>query len=112
GVHLGGLIAPGINAMCHALAGTGAEIEDDTGDGATGIFANDTHAAVAGGALNAAVGLIERVSARMTAKLGSATTCLLTGGDATRVLPCLQNGYKLVPHLVLEGLSVMAEQQP
>ncbi|HET7395675.1 MAG TPA: type III pantothenate kinase [Gammaproteobacteria bacterium] len=111
GKHLGGLIAPGINAMRHALAGTGAEIEEDAGDGATVIFAHDTHAAVAGGALNAAVGLIERVSARMTAKLGSSTTCLLTGGDAARVLPCLQEGYRLVPNLVLEGLAVMAEQQ-
>lgn len=111
GRHLGGIIAPGINAMHHALAGTGAEIEADDLDGAAGIFARDTRTAVAGGALNAAVGLIERVSTGMRAELGAETRLLITGGDAERLLPHLQRGYTLVPHLVLEGLAVMAEQQ-
>jgi type III pantothenate kinase len=110
GRHLGGLIAPGIHLMRHALVGATAAITEDKDGQDAGVFAQDTHAAVAGGTLNAAVGLIERVSAQMLTGLGSDAKRLITGGDAERVLPHLQDGYRLMPHLVLEGLSIMAEQ--
>jgi type III pantothenate kinase len=109
GRHLGGLIAPGIHLMRHALVGATAGITDEEDDEDSGVFAQDTRAAVAGGALQSAVGLIERVSAQMLAELGSEAKRLITGGDAERLLPYLQEGYRLVPHLVLEGLSVMAD---
>ncbi|MGH8372409.1 MAG: type III pantothenate kinase [Gammaproteobacteria bacterium] len=109
GRHLGGLIAPGIHLMRHALVGATAGITDEEDDEDSGVFAQDTHAAVAGGALNAAVGLIARVSAQMLAELGNEAKRLITGGDAERLLTHLQEGYTLVPHLVLEGLSVMAD---
>jgi type III pantothenate kinase len=111
GKHLGGLIAPGIALMRHALVGATAQISDEEDEKDVDVFAHDTRAAVAGGALNAAVGLIERVSAQMVAELGSGAKRYITGGDATRLLPHLQEGYKLIPNLVLEGLAVMAEQQ-
>ncbi|HET7922038.1 MAG TPA: type III pantothenate kinase [Gammaproteobacteria bacterium] len=112
GRHLGGVIAPGIGAMRHALAGTGAEISEapDTNDG--NVFARDTHAAVTSGALNAVVGLIERVSTKMLAELGEGAHCLITGGDAEHLLSQLRPGYTLLPHLVLEGLAEMSACPP
>lgn len=111
GRHLGGVIAPGVRLMRHALVGATAQISDEADEHDAGVFAQDTRAAVAGGALNAAVGLIERVSAQMCVELGADVQRLITGGDAERLLPYLGEGYKLVPDLVLEGLAVMAEQQ-
>jgi len=111
GKHLGGLIAPGIALMRHALVGATAAIADEGDDEEIGVFAQDTRAAVAGGALNAAVGLIERVSQRMLAELGEGARCYVTGGEAPRVLPHLRDGFTLIPNLVLEGLAVIAEQR-
>lgn len=111
GQHLGGLIAPGIALMRHALVGATAAITDEGDQEEISIFAQDTRAAAAGGALNAAVALIERVSARMLAALGDGAHCYLTGGEAPRVLSHLGDGFTLIPNLVLEGLAVIADQQ-
>jgi len=111
GQHLGGLIAPGIALMRHALVGATAAITDEGDQEEIAIFAQDTRAAVAGGALNAAVALIERVSARMLAELGEGAQCYLTGGEAPRVLPHLRDGFTPIPNLVLEGLAVIADLQ-
>lgn len=111
GRHLGGVIAPGVRLMRHALIGATAGISDQQDEATSDVFAHDTRVAVAGGALNAAVGLIERVSAQMLKELGDSAQCFITGGDAERLLPYLDQRYKLVPNLVLEGLAIMAEQQ-
>jgi type III pantothenate kinase len=111
GRHLGGVIAPGVQLMRHALVGATAGISDEPDETTTNVFAHDTRAAVAGGALNAAVGLIERVSEQMAAELGATVQRLITGGDAERLLSYLGQRYKLVPNLVLEGLAILAERQ-
>ncbi|HET7649987.1 MAG TPA: type III pantothenate kinase [Gammaproteobacteria bacterium] len=111
GRHLGGVIAPGVQLMRHALVGATAGISDEPGEVTTDVFARDTRSAVAGGAINAAIGLIERVSARMQKELGDKARRFITGGDAERLLPYLGQRYKLVPNLVLEGLAVLAERQ-
>ena len=109
GRHLGGLIAAGIAAMQQALADAAPVLPREAGGNHT-LFAQDTQTAVASGLLYAAAGFIERVTGEMQAQLGEDTKLLLTGGDAERVRPLLRGRFTLAPHLVLEGLALLAEQ--
>lgn len=110
GRHLGGLIAPGIATMRKALAGATAAIPDAAGEVAA-LFGLNTRTAVACGVTQAAAGLIERTVRRITAELGTGMQVLLTGGDAEYLQSQLTGRYTLAPHLVLEGVLVMAEQR-
>ncbi|MGH8292238.1 MAG: type III pantothenate kinase [Gammaproteobacteria bacterium] len=108
GRHLGGLIAPGLGAMQRALSAAAPALPTDV-DGPPALFARDTRTAVSSGVLYAAVGFIERVSAEVRAREGRAIKMLLTGGDAETLQPWLHERFTLAPHLVLEGLAVLAK---
>jgi len=110
GQHLGGLIAPGIGAMQEALVAAAPALPKAMGESAT-LFAGDTRSAVTSGILHTVAGLVERVAAKINAAQGAQTKLLLTGGDAERVQSMVQVQFILVPHLVLEGLAVLAGQQ-
>lgn len=107
GDHLGGLIVPGLAMMRNALVEKTAEVRDDC-DGHVSLLARDTHGAVTGGALYAAVALIDRVTADMSAELGQPVIGLIAGGDAEKVLPLLAGTYHHEADLVLQGLAVLA----
>jgi type III pantothenate kinase len=111
GTHLGGLIVPGMDLMTTALAEAAPGIqlqEQDNHD--VSLLGRTTEAAVSGGVLYAAVSLIDRVSVDLKLELGNATTILLTGGDAKRILPLLSSKPEYDPDLVLKGLAVFAEE--
>lgn len=108
GRHLGGLIAPGLGAMQRALSAAAPALPSDAA-GQPALFARDTHAAVSSGVLYAAVGFIERVAAEVRAREGREIKMLLTGGDAETLQSRLHERFTLAPHLVLEGLAVLAE---
>ena len=108
GRHLGGLIAPGLGAMQRALSAAAPALPSDA-TGQPALFARDTRAAVSSGVLYAAVGFIERVAAEVRAREGRGIKMLLTGGDAETLQPRLHERFTLAPHLVLEGLAVLAE---
>ncbi len=110
GRHLGGLIAPGIGVMQRALAAAAPAIPQEP-DGTVTLYARDTRTAVSSGILYAAAGLVERASAEIRVQQGARTKFLLTGGDAERVISVAQGRFTLVPHLVLEGLAVLAGGQ-
>ncbi|MGH8307840.1 MAG: type III pantothenate kinase [Gammaproteobacteria bacterium] len=110
GRHLGGLIAPGIGIMHRALADAAPAIAFEPG-AEIKLYANDTRSAVTAGVVYAAAGFIERAAAQTLAQQGADTEFLLTGGDAEGLQPQLQGRFTLVPHLVLEGLAVLAERQ-
>lgn len=110
GRHLGGLIAPGIGIMQRALAAAAPAIPQEPGDTVT-LYARDTRTAVTSGILYAAAGLIQRATTEIRAQQGARTKFLLTGGDAERLQSMLQERYMLAPHLVLEGLAVLAGEQ-
>ncbi|MGH8398836.1 MAG: type III pantothenate kinase [Gammaproteobacteria bacterium] len=110
GLHLGGLIAPGIGVMHRALADAAAAIAFEPGAQAT-LYAHDTRSAVTAGIVYAATGFIERTAMQIRSQQGAQTVFLLTGGDAEQLQPQLQGRFTLVPHLVLVGLAILAERQ-
>jgi type III pantothenate kinase len=110
GQHLGGLISPGLSVMQRALATAAPVIPNEPGDTVT-LYARDTRTAVTSGILYAAAGLLERATTEIQGQQGAQTKFLLTGGDAERMQSIVQGRFTLAPHLVLEGLVVLAGQQ-
>lgn len=115
GTHIGGLILPGLALMRRMLrSGTaGISIADDAdeNEGAPPAYASDTRPAVLGGTLCMALAGIDRVVAGMRTALGNDVDCLISGGDAARLLPLLADTYIHEPELVLKGLAVYAQDE-
>lgn len=111
GRHLGGLIAPGLGLMRRSLIqGTSdliaaAEVRRDR-------LARDTASCISCGARQAAAGLLERGFREAARRLGTPPGVLLTGGDAAEIAAELEIPHQSRPHLVLEGLWVMAGTYP
>lgn len=111
GRHIGGQILPGIQLMAAALHQHTSDLPLVAGakkaayDGMN-MFTHRTQDAIASGALNAVVGAVER--ALKTLRSNSFRPKLvLTGGDASRILPALDVPALHRPHLVLQGLLHM-----
>ena len=110
GEHLGGLIVPGTTLMRESLARTTAAISISSHTPASAALAAETEQAVTNGCHMAVAVLIERVW-RDQQHLDNMPQCLVTGGDATVVGKLLTIPYSIEPHLVLEGLAIVAGQQ-
>ncbi len=135
GHFIGGLIAPGPAIMLRALSQNTAQLpkpENLSSPHCTNLeatapspfFALDTSAALQQGARLMQVGFIERgwhsaLTYLRTAASASDSTlshakealsprCLLSGGAALEIAPWLSLPYTYHPHLVLQGLAVMA----
>lgn len=111
GLHLGGLILPGITAMRRSLAEGTAGIRDVEGEPRI-LLARSTGAAVAAGTLYAVVALVDRVVADVASELAQPVACLVTGGDAAQVRPLLAVRSALRQDLVLHGLALLAGVTP
>lgn len=91
--------------MLSALAGSTAQLPL-----ASGEYRNaprNTMDAIVSGCLHAQAGAIERMFARVAAEGGA--SCLLTGGAAFRIAPCLSIPYVQEETLVLDGLLCYAQ---
>ncbi len=96
----GGLILPGFDLMRAALAGNTAQLPFAEGEYRSAP--RNTMDAIVSGCLNAQAGAIERMFAGIAAAPGA--RCLLTGGSATRLAPCLNIPFSLADSLILDGL--------
>jgi type III pantothenate kinase len=108
GVHLGGLIVPGLDLMEDSLLKRTSDIVQATGAAAraqASVFADNTSAAVRNGAAFATAALAERAATELERRTGRAAVTYVTGGNATRVAPCLLRAHEVVPDLVLHGLA-------
>ena len=113
GVHLGGMIVPGLSMMADALHVNTSEIppaRKSAANSPTGMnaFANTTESAVQNGALTSISGSVER-AVRLMRSVGYRPKVVLTGGDASRILKLLDANVLHRPNLVLEGLAFMVQ---
>ena len=110
GQHRGGLIAPGLTAMCSALtrdaAAIGAMQQDATAPEVW--LATDTQSGVLAGTRLAAAAFIDRVMTDAQRQLNAPVSGLITGGDAPVLLPLLRIPLQHEPYLVLDGLALFA----
>jgi len=88
------------------------ELRKRSGDPGAGmaLFTNSTGRAIQTGALNAICGAIERAARIMRAE-GLKPGIILTGGGASRILKQLDGKVIHRPHLVLQGLAFMLQNQ-
>jgi len=114
GRHLGGVIIPGLGLMDRLLVegtqGIRVLVAHSSRDDLS-PFATDTGEAVRIGSLYAVVSAIERIVRDLRKALGRNLRCVVTGGDADRVLPRLSGRSDHQPELVLKGLAVIAEEE-
>lgn len=100
GTFRGGLILPGIDLMCRALADNTAALPE-----ARGVYRavpTNTDDAIVSGCLYATLGAIERMARRLAS---AEFVCLLSGGAADGLAPHLDLPLRRVDNLVLEGLA-------
>jgi type III pantothenate kinase len=108
GEFLGGLIVPGYALMRQALQQGTARVE--AGDGHCQTFPRSTVDAVESGIVAALCGAIVRQHVHLAAMAGTVPQCLLTGGDAEKLLPSLPITAQHVLALVLEGIDCVARE--
>lgn len=119
GLHLGGLILPGVRMMIDSLlsntgdiARVARKIPETTGANISNhvpLFATATAQAVANGAVLAVAAAADRAVAEVTQRVGTVPRVFLTGGDAPAVQKLMQTTVEQVPDLVLQGLALVAQ---
>ncbi len=113
GLHLGGVIAPGLRLATGAL-GRGTNdiaVFEASSIRQVDLLATNTQSAVYSGALYTVAGLVDRVVIDTTERLGSDPRLIVTGGDGPEIMGRLRSFGEYVPDLVLNGLAVIAKQQ-
>ncbi|MGD8323857.1 MAG: type III pantothenate kinase [Gammaproteobacteria bacterium] len=115
GVHLGGLILPGLALQRTALFGATADVSAgalavrDPPQGLA-IFATDTDQALALSGALACAAAVDRCVNALAAHL-QRPRVMLAGGDAGVLAPWLASGFEICPNLVFEGLAILFEQR-
>ncbi|MFT5448431.1 MAG: type III pantothenate kinase [Gammaproteobacteria bacterium] len=107
GVHIGGVIMPGVRLMRRAL-GEGTARIGSVGGGEVNLETHNTASAVATGTVLGAASAVDRVVADYAARLGSNPRLLLTGGETPLVDGASTTTFEIVPDLVLRGLCIAA----
>ena len=110
GRHLGGLIVPGLHMMQAALIRETSGIKAEPGDDFTIEFGVSTAECVNYGAVRALVSVVDHVAVEMAERYGQALRRIITGGYAGQVNALLANKFDHDPHLVLNGLAIVAEK--
>ena len=108
GEHLGGLILPGVRLARQALNQRTHFSADDVPTNPLPTLGDDTNPAVTLGAVHALLGAIARVQTDLN--WGSDCDLLMTGGEANVLLPHLSGEWSARPHLVLEGVQRVAQE--
>ena len=105
---IGGLIVPGLRLMLQSLTTGTAHAHANHGE--FNVFPTNTLDAIYSGAIQAALGSIERMAAALAAHEKRPVQCIISGGAASLLLPHLSVPVREVKHLVLQGLIALAEQ--
>ncbi len=108
GRHWGGLILPGLRLMREAIFEK-THIPRNEVMEEEGLWAKDSHSAIASASLHAAVALVEKVMTECERKVGYQPELVVTGRDAIIVSETLAYPSHFVPDLVMQGLHCLAE---
>ncbi|MCU7800957.1 MAG: type III pantothenate kinase [gamma proteobacterium symbiont of Lucinoma myriamae] len=115
GMHLGGLISPGITTARHSLGLTtnNLPIVENTSENMnnkSSFFAINTQDAILGGTLYQISAYIERIVSEFKLEFGDNTECIITGGDAELILSLTRHLMHHRDALVLDGLRIIAKE--
>ena len=109
GLHKGGIILPGLALMAQSLATNTDALPELSVNRTPAYLGQDTASAIHAGIVAAAVGAIMRTVNAFQTNTPGALPCIITGGDAEKLLPLLPEEFHYEPDWVLKGLVVMAE---
>lgn len=102
-IFLGGSIVAGFDLMRTALAANTAQLA--WREGGFSFFPDNTADAIASGALNALAGAVDRMWRYVVDTGEDDPLIVLSGGNASLLLPRLNGRVEVVDNLVLEGLA-------
>lgn len=111
GIHLGGLILPGLAMMRESLHRGTAQLPLGEAT-ALPMFATDTATAIASGTAFALASSIDAFVAETARRTGRQPVLWLTGGDAGTLGPLLSTEHELAPDLLLRGLAIIDGTEP
>ncbi len=114
GLHLGGLITPGIKMLRDSLGLKTSSlpiVADDVEKNSSHFhfLANNTKNAILGGTLFQLSAYIERIVSEIKCEFGENIECIITGGDAQKLQPLILHNFLYHETLVLDGLRVVAK---
>ena len=116
GAFLGGAIMPGMSLSARALHGATASLPElspeDSEDGIA-VVGKNTEAAIAAGLFWGTVGALNELIARTAEQVDGVPHLFVTGGGAASVIRYLKapdGSARLLPHLVLSSISLVAEE--
>ncbi len=108
GQFLGGIIVPGLGVMRQALHLRTAQLPNEIGQ--FDMFPTNTLNAIASGAIDACVGAISRMRARLSDHSVSQPTVIASGGALSLLAPHAPFPLTIHENLVLEGLLHIAHE--
>lgn len=107
GFYLGGAILAGIDTGLQALTSGTALIPKAIPTAHVPLIGKNTNECLLSGALYQTAGFIDRYIDDVSEELDQKTIAVITGGNATRVMPFLKADTVYCPNLLLEGLILL-----
>ncbi len=115
GMHLGGLITPGIMTARKSLGLQASNLPlvdniDENINNESSFLAINTQDAILGGTLYQLTAYIERIVSEIKLEFGENVECIITGGDAHKIQALTYHHFHHREALVLDGLRVVARE--
>tara|TARA_Y100001936_G_scaffold253666_1_gene319890 strand:- start:4650 stop:5393 length:744 start_codon:yes stop_codon:yes gene_type:complete len=110
GEFLGGIIVPGFELMREALTTNITTLQNY--EGKFSNFPNNTADAIYSGTIHALAGTVKSMSNLLSITLGHIPKCIISGGASKQLLSKLNMEANVIDNLVLEGLVLIAKENP
>ncbi|HFE37264.1 MAG TPA: type III pantothenate kinase [Gammaproteobacteria bacterium] len=107
---IGGVIMPGLHIMRYSLQSRTNALFLTSESHTASEFSQSTDQCVLSGTTLAITALIEKMVLKLEKKTGERVFCVLTGGDAKKILPALTISVAHVDNLVLQGLILWGRE--
>ena len=111
GHHLGGYILPGLSMSRDSVTGGTSQVmvDEEHFDKAQPVWGRSTNAAVNNGIIYTAVTLIQNAIKNLRLELKMPVEAFITGGDAAKILPFVNDLVRYDENLVLKGIKRLAD---